>query len=160
MTQPESFLTWRTMKHEYLSDIENKNTRSAYDYALRAYKKGLKKVDADLDPITGSFKALREGIKLWIWEASTKVTGSTMQCHLKGVRLFYRWLIDEGYLEKNPAENIKVKRKATGNVEFPDTELADRFLKFMERETQSEKVSDIRDYILVRVLRESGLRVS
>lgn len=84
-----------------------------------------------------------------------------MECRLKGVRIFYLWLANEGYRDDNPTAGIKIQKQDQWKpVEFPESDLADKFLSYMERESHSGKINDMRDYILGLVLRETGLRVS
>ena len=157
----KTFLKWPEAKGMFLREKKNKNTRSVYDYALRQYRHGLRGIDRDVDPITGDFRAIRDAIKLWLWEDEATVKSATMECRLKGVRMFYTWLEDEGYRDDDPAAGIKTQKKDPWKpVEFPESELADKFLAAMERESRSGKIADMRDYLLTLVLRETGLRVS
>lgn len=157
----KAFFTFQTLRNSFLQDIPNENTRAGYKYSLDFYSTALKEIDKDLDPVNGEFRAIRDTIKLCIWESSGQVKDSTVECRLKGIRLFYIWLMDEGYRDDNPAQRIRLKKQNTGKVvEFPSTELADRFLGYMERGSKSDEMRDTRDYLLTLVLREGGLRVT
>ena len=105
----KTFLKWPEAKGMFLREKKNKNTRSVYDYALRQYRHGLRGIDRDVDPITGDFRAIRDAIKLWLWEDEATVKSATMECRLKGVRMFYTWLVDEGYRDDDPAAGIKTQ---------------------------------------------------
>lgn len=105
---------------------------------------------ADLADVT------RENLKGWVLDAADRWEASTTNTKIAGVRSFGRWLVEEQYLTSNPASNLPVPAV----VEVPPEVLSDDQLKAILAWCAGRSFLERRDHALVRVLLDTGVRVS
>ncbi|WP_225922414.1 tyrosine-type recombinase/integrase [Pseudonocardia oceani] len=105
---------------------------------------------ADLADVT------RENLKGWVLDASGRWEASTTNTKIAGVRSFGRWLVEEEYLTTNPASNLPVPAV----VEVPPEVLSDEQLTTLLASCNGRSFLERRDHALIRVLLDTGVRVS
>lgn len=99
---------------------------------------------------------IRENLKRWALDAAGRWEASTTLTKIAGVRSFGRWLVDEEYLTANPASNLP----APAVVEVPPEVLSGDQLKSILAWCNGRSFLDRRDHALIRVLLDTGVRVS
>lgn len=151
---------WGERVKDFLSRrTHNPHTRRLYSNALRDWRAFLKENFPRLEPITGNYRDVRNALEDWVFAAEGK--SSSVSARLSGVRSFYRYMVYEDLIGKNPAEDVKVwNRDDAQIVQFPDTPLADSFQKNLEKEAENGRLVDRRSILIVRMFREGGFRVS
>lgn len=98
----------------------------------------------------------RENLKRWVLDAAGRWEASTTLTKIAGIRSFGRWLVDEEYLTTNPASNLP----APAVVEVPPEVLSDDQLKSILAWCNGRTFLERRDHALIRVLLDTGVRVS
>jgi site-specific recombinase XerD len=98
----------------------------------------------------------RENLKRWVLDAAGRWEASTTNTKIAGVRSFGRWLVDEEYLTDNPASNLPTPTV----VEVPPEVLSDVQLKSILAWCNGRSFLERRDHALIRVLLDTGVRVS
>ena len=155
-----SFVNWREMKARFLKTrCRCKNTFVSYSYSLKKWRQFLRKFDENLDPVLGEYLPLRQAIEAWVWDMTSTVKEVTALARLSAVKSFYDWLVTEYRLmDNNPARMLTTSNLDTPRVlRVPTSESVDALLADIEA---SVDVVGRRDYIVVRFLRESGVRIS
>lgn len=151
----------KKLVQSFISEIENERTAKTYRIALTQFLKLMRPLK--VDPIEGEYKKIRRVIKDWSYEVGAKYTDATVKVKLAAISSFYQWLIDEKYRTDNPAVRIKlVKSKKVQTVkEIPTTEQANAVIAALREDyEETGLLKSLRNLIMARVLRESGLRVS
>lgn len=131
----------------------------SYSYSLKLWRQFLKKYDPDLDPVLGEYLPLRQAIEAWVWQLTGTVKEVTAASRLAAVKSFYTWLVMEYQLMDNsPGRFLRTSNLDPPRVlKVPKSETVDTFLEAI---VTDESVVGRRDYLIVKFLRESGLRVS
>lgn len=152
---------WRQYREGFLREMRNRNTKETYGIALTQFRSFIRRQFKELDLIRGEYSEIREAIKTWVWEGTAKWTEITMSCKTQVIQSFYSWLIVEDVRKDNPAQRIRItKLDCQRDLEFPCSELADRFVDALRTEAKERGLTGKRDVLLVRILRESGIRAS
>lgn len=76
----------------------------------------------------------------------------TVNNHVRGVRRFFRWLVEEGHLERNPAERVKPPP-------LPDEPPKDLNQADLDRLLAAARASGPRNYAIICFLADTGCRV-
>jgi integrase/recombinase XerD len=80
----------------------------------------------------------------------------SVNIRISTMKAFYRWLHNEGIIPSNPTANIRKQSVEEDTIgAFTDEQVA----KLLEIPDQSTYVG-FRDYVLVRLLLESGMRIN
>lgn len=150
--------TVRTKIRQFLDELSNNNTRATYRTALIQFKQyAYSRQHPNL--IDGEYKAIRKLVKDWLFESSNRWSDKTVAAKLAAVSRFYKWLLDEGDRDNNPATSIMVHRSENlQDRKYPDSRLADRLITVLTK--HAETSMDRRALIAVRMLREGGFRAS
>jgi len=138
----------------FLFDQRSEHTRRAYGKDLKRFIKFLlvRNLDSGTNPIDRSVlvaykdSLLGEGLE-----------HTSIDRHLATLRSFFRWLVEAGHMEKNPAENIRYlnPKKISKTIGFSDEEVQ-RLLKITDIQTRSGALH----YAVLMVLFYCGLRRS
>ena len=138
----------------FLLDQRSENTRRAYSKDLKRFLKywlerrersGLLTLDRGL--VIGYKDALlSEGLE-----------HTTIDRHLASLRSFFRWLVEDGHIEKNPAENVRFlnPRRESKTQGFTDEEVL-KVLKGPDLHTRTGSLH----YVILMILFYCGLRRS
>jgi integrase/recombinase XerD len=138
----------------FLLDQRSEHTRRAYGKDLRRFvgfllmrhsQRGIEGVDRSV-LIAYKDQLLAEGLE-----------HTTIDRHLATLRSFFRWLMDDGWIEKNPAEGVRFlnPRKLSTTVGFSDEEVR-RILKLPDLHTRVGS----QHYAILMILFYCGLRRS
>jgi integrase/recombinase XerD len=138
----------------FLLDQRSPHTRRAYGKDLKRFVQFLlmREADAGLERVNRSVliaykdQLLSEGLE-----------HTSVDRHLSTLRSFFRWLLDDGWIEKNPAEGVRFlnPRRLSTTVGFSDEEVS-RVLKLPELHTRT----GAQHYAILMVLFYCGLRRS
>ena len=80
----------------------------------------------------------------------------TVNMKLRTLKQFFRYLVEEGYLTENPAENIETLKTKDTLVHSLSPEQIRKMLSVPDRKT----FTGLRDYTLMLLLLDTGLRLS
>lgn len=122
---------------------------------VRAYRTGLVSW-CDFLEDTLIVEATRNGhARLWLGEIQETYKNSTVRQRLKIVKMFYRWLIEEGEMTgPSPFENIKGPAEA-----IPITRtLTEAEIKLLLATCQGNGFRDRRDLAILMLLLDTGMR--
>jgi site-specific recombinase XerD len=149
--------TDKELMERFVGEYDNPNTRTSYKKALDDFEEYAKNAVNGTNVVIFLMPhvELRQIIKDWLWEKG-RLRNSTLRHHLSILSGFCSWLILEGYRNHNPALRIKLPdRQRRKKAVYPTTQLADRLILHIT--TAGDKKS-LRDVLVVRTLRESGVR--
>ena len=140
--------------HAFFQDLRSPHTRRAYEKDLNRFFKYLVLRKARVGPESLN-RAHVIGYKDHL--LAEKLQHTTIDRHLATLRAFFRWLVEDGILTKNPAENVRFlnpKRESTTNG-FSDDEVV-QVLKLPDLHTRTGSLH----YAMLMVLFYCGLRRS
>jgi len=140
--------------HAFFQDLRSPHTRRAYEKDLNPFFKYLVLRKARVGPESLN-RAHVIGYKDHL--LAEKLQHTTIDRHLATLRAFFRWLVEDGILTKNPAENVRFlnpKRESTTNG-FSDDEVV-QVLKLPDLHTRTGALH----YAMLMVLFYCGLRRS
>ena len=84
------------------------------------------------------------------------LSGHTINCYLRSLRIFFSWLISEGIIESNPFDRVKIPRPPRKIIPtFSDCQIQ-QLLDIIDTRTPE----GYRDYAVVLTLIDTGMRVS
>ena len=84
------------------------------------------------------------------------LSGHTINCYLRSLRIFFSWLVSEGIIDRTPFERVKIPRPPRKIIPtLSDHQIGQLFGAIDTRTTQG-----YRDYTIVLTLLDTGLRVS
>ena len=84
------------------------------------------------------------------------LSGHTINCYLRSLRIFFSWLVSEGIIEANPFERVKIPRPPRKVIPaFSDSQIQ-QLLNAIDTRT----AEGYRDYTIILTLLDTGLRVS
>jgi integrase/recombinase XerD len=152
LIQPGNLL--KASIHAFFQDLRSVHTRKAYEKDLNRFFKYLILRKARLGPESLN-RAHVIGYKDHL--LSEKLQHTTIDRHLATLRTFFRWLVEDGILTKNPAENVRFlnPKRESSTVGFSDEEVV-----------QTLKIPDLHrrtgamHYAILMVLFYCGLRRS
>jgi len=75
---------------------------------------------------------------------------------LKHIRAFYNFLVEEEYVQANPFRKIKSLKEAQDNIEALSVEQ----LKTLLKQPNQRTYAGFRDYVLMMLLADTGMRIS
>jgi len=84
------------------------------------------------------------------------LSGHTINCYLRSLRIFFTWLVSEDIIESNPFDRVKIPRPPRKVIPtFSDSQIQ-QLLTAIDAKT----AEGFRDYIIILALLDTGLRVS
>lgn len=83
------------------------------------------------------------------------LSGKSLQRELSAIRSFYRFLMSEGHVQRNPAEQVQAPRATR---KLPETLDVDRVTRLVEFEAKTDL--DKRDRAILELFYSSGLRLA
>lgn len=86
-------------------------------------------------------------------ETEAGASPATVNCHVRYLKAFFSWLVDEGTIEKNPCKRIRSLRVVRRRKPILKLEEIDRLLAYLDK-TREGFYAD-----LVRVIANTGLRL-
>jgi site-specific recombinase XerD len=98
----------------------------------------------------------REHIEAWLAELAVTRSAGTERTRYFGLQQFFRWALDYGEIRTSPMANIAPPRDEQQPVPVP----SDREIVALLRACEGTAFGDRRDTAIVRVLIDTGLRVS
>jgi integrase/recombinase XerD len=153
---PESDLTKRDLVREYLLYLRVEKGLAANSVA--AYERDLDKLRAwtqknRLDIVSLTRQDLRE----WLIDLGrTKLAASSKQRIISSLRGFYKFLMIDGHVEKNPADNIDRPQKGHYLPKFLNQAEMEMLLSAPDVSTEL----GLRDRAILELMYACGLRVS
>ena len=127
------------------------NTLSSYTRDVRQFKTYLESVSKDI------LQVHRETIQKYMdWMTGKGKSAATVTRSVAALKSFYHYLVLEGYLQKNPAQNIvpvKVERRLPQILTGQEVEL------FLEQPKCTD-MKGYRDHAMLELLYATGIRVS
>jgi integrase/recombinase XerD len=153
---PETVTNSRDYFREYLSYVRVE--KGLASNSLIAYRTDLEKLKEwseknGLNPLTLTRNDLRE----WLIDLSGKrLSENSKRRLLSSLRGFYKFLIFEGHIKENPAENLDSPQKSSYLPKFLNQ--AEVELLFSQPDVSTE--TGLRDRAILELMYSSGLRVS
>ncbi len=89
------------------------------------------------------------------WRHRQGIGGRSLQRNLSAARAFYRYLIDEGIAQHNPAEGVQAPKSQKRLPKLLDTDQASQLVEINDEEPLA-----IRDKAILELMYSSGLRLS
>ena len=84
------------------------------------------------------------------------LSGHTINCYLRSLRIFFSWLVSEGIIEANPFSRVKIPRPSRKVIPtFSDSQIQQLLDAVDTRTTEG-----YRDYTIILILLDTGIRVS
>ena len=84
------------------------------------------------------------------------LSGHTINCYLRSLRIFFSWLVSESLIETNPFDRVKIPRPPRKVIPaFSDSQIR-QLLGVLDTRT----AEGYRDYTIILTLLDTGLRVS
>jgi site-specific recombinase XerD len=138
----------------FLLDQRSPHTRRSYGKDLKRFVQFLHGRVAGFGPEAIS-RSLIVSYKEYLLAEGLEHT--TVDRHLSTLRSFFRWLVDDGVIEKNPAEGVRFlkPRRLSRTIGFSDEEVQ-RILKVPDLHTRTGSLH----YAMLMVLFYCGLRRS
>ena len=94
----------RPIGAEFLDSLDSANTREAYRRDLENWLQFC--AVHSVDPM----QAVRADLRTWQQQNSSEQSPATVARRTAAVRSFYRYTVEEGLLEKNPAQHLRAPR--------------------------------------------------
>jgi len=135
---------------EWLSGFRSENTRAAYARDLAHFREYLAASGLELLAVS------RVHVDTYVHGlATTGTSAATVSRRLSAVSSFYRRMVQDGHLEKNPATDVQRPRvdADSTSTNYLDGPEAERLLETAEH-------SGARNHAFVRLLLTTGVRVS
>jgi integrase/recombinase XerD len=145
--------------------VKNLDPKSIKFYKIHLYNflefLEIKKKEVSISKITPPL--LREFIlylqneKQQRYRKEKGISASGVNRHIKVLKIFFKFLVREGIIEENPARNISMIR--TGNKRI-ETFTPSQVLRMLEVARRNRSFTGLRDYLLIHILYDTGLRIS
>ncbi len=85
-----------------------------------------------------------------------KLSGHTVNCYLRSLRIFFSWLVAEEVIAGNPFDRVKIPRPPRKVIPV----FSDAQIRALLNATDTGTPEGVRDYTIILTLLDSGLRVS
>ncbi len=152
LVRPDEAL--RSRIEAFLLDQRSEHTRRAYGRDLKRFFRWLAWRNSERGP-----EPVGRGLLIAYKEQllSEKLEHTTVDRHLATLRSFFRWLVDDGILDRNPAEAVRFlnPRRLSKTVAFSDDEVR-KVLALQDRHTRIGSLH----HAMLMVLFYCGLRRS
>ena len=146
----------RDLIREYISYLRvekglAKNSLSAYERDLSKLKAWAEKNGFDIESLT------RQDLREWLIDLGrTKLTDNSKRRMVSALRGFYKFLMIDGHIKNNPAENLDLPQKGLYLPKFLNQAEMDILLAAPDVSTEL----GLRDRALIELMYACGLRVS
>lgn len=130
------------------------NTRSAYERDLKDFAAYFRETDLDFKDI--EVKHINQYFEALQKEQFKNYRASTLSRKLSSLRSFYKYLLEEGIVSKNPAVRVKNPK---GQKHLPDFMMFEEVLKLLES-FDCEDAEGCRNRVMFELMYACGLRVS
>lgn len=142
----------RSFLRHLRAEGKSPNTLRLYDQAVRFFSAWLEAQGrpATLDELT------RPAIREWLAQLSERLEPGTVKMRYRGLFRFCVWLVDEDEITENPMKTLSPPALKMSPVPVLDDDELARLLKTCSGKT----FDDRRDEAMIRVLLDSGIRVS
>jgi site-specific recombinase XerD len=84
------------------------------------------------------------------------LSGHTINCYLRSLRIFYSWLVSEEILEVNPFNSVKIPRPPVKVIPTFSGSQIEQLLKAINKNT----ATGYRDFAIILTLLDTGIRIS
>ena len=84
------------------------------------------------------------------------LSGHTVNCYLRSLRIFYSWLVAEEILEANPFNNVKIPQPPVKVIPAFSGSQIEQLLKAINKKT----ATGYRDFAVILTLLDTGMRIS
>jgi site-specific recombinase XerD len=126
---------------------------------VRVYMFGVGQFAAFLDARTMPLvvaNITREHVEEWLSDLLRRRTAATASTYYRGVKAFFDWLVDDGELKASPTARINPPHIP----EHAPTMLSDDELRRLLKTCEGSSFEQRRDLALLRLLMDTGLRLS
>ena len=146
----------RDLIREYLSYLRVE--KGLAKNSLMAYERDLSKLKAWVDKNGLAIESLtRQDLREWLIDLSrTKLLDNSKRRLVSALRGFYKFLMIDGHIKNNPAENLDLPQKGLYLPKFLNKDEVDMLLAAPDVST----ATGLRDRALLEVMYACGLRVS
>ncbi len=142
---------------EFIKSRRLKNVRETtiqyYFDAFRVMKRDLRKLKIDkqlIDLAENDLEALIEH-----WQTKLKVT--TINSKLRGIRPFYAFLAEKGWIKVNPSKNIQLLRDRTTIRETLEKNEIKKIVNYFKKK---ESFIGYRNLVIFQLLLDTGIRIN
>jgi len=148
--------TWEQAWEEFAGDLElrglSRHTIEWYQYVVHPFAEHLEK-----KPGPGSlYVATENDVRAFLRAMSKRVQPRRLNHYREGIKRFYDWLQERGYVEHNPAANIPKMREPRRIVRS----LTPEQRQMIVRQPDRTRFVGFRDYCFILLLLDTGLRLS
>lgn len=135
-----------------------KNFKSSSPHTLRAYKRDLLDFYEFIQEMNLDYKSVtRSNLRSFLFKLKDKnLTKKTISRKISGVRSFYRFLLKEGYINKNPLLTLELPKVEKRLPTFLTEEEALKLINYPDKKT----ILSLRDNLILKMLYSTGMRVS
>lgn len=135
-----------------------KNFKSSSPHTLRAYKRDLLDFYEFIQEMNLDYKSVtRSNLRSFLFKLKDKnLTKKTISRKISGVRSFYRFLLKEGYINKNPLLTLELPKVEKRLPTFLTEEEALKLINYPDKKT----ILGLRDNLILKMLYSTGMRVS
>ncbi|MGQ9844987.1 MAG: site-specific tyrosine recombinase/integron integrase [Caldisericia bacterium] len=135
-----------------------KNFKSSSPHTLRAYKRDLLDFYEFIQEMNLDYKSVtRNNLRSFLFKLKDKnLTKKTISRKISGVRSFYRFLLKEGYIDKNPLLTLELPKVEKRLPTFLTEEEALKLINYPDKKT----ILGLRDNLILKMLYSTGMRVS
>lgn len=142
--------TFQELINDFLLNQDvNDISRKSYEYWLRPFHRWVVNNQIDVVAIE------RPEIIAYKKYLTQRYTDKTVNCYLTGIRLFYTWCIDNGYINYNPTKGIKMRNLDKRHRKLP---LTDEQVSTLLKSCDWHTITGIRAYLIIRLMLVTGLR--
>jgi integrase/recombinase XerD len=152
-------IDFKTALAEFIGDCEIRNLRSHtiqyYKNELSSFHKILNAQDVDTMPQTIKPEHIKKNVILYMKDELGLKT-VTINTRLRAIRAFFNFLYRESYIKTNPVRNVKLLKDRKTVV----TTFTSEQINLLLRQPDFKTFTGIRDYTIMLLLLETGIRAS